>query len=283
MNEENLFALQPTLKALYLLTPAVIISSYSDLFKGLFTVPDEIHIDCDPFVPPVQMPLQKITLPILDKVKTAVSITGSPISHVQSVKILGVTFNSDLDGCQHASTVRAKTTKTLAVLCQIGGSLNTRAYARVFKACMKHHVEYCLPVWACCGSEHLHLDKLLVWAKCIITNQKSASIAKSDFKTLGVALLHDFMMLLICTQYFNYIHSGHNSIHLLSQNNVAKETRASVSNKACIQKSKRSCDNCFLSNALKLWNSLPNAKTSLDNYYLFYNSVFKHIFSENVA
>ena len=62
-----------------------------------------------------------------------------------------------------------------------------------------------------------------------------------------------------------------------------KETRANVSNKACIQESKCSCDNCFLFNAPKLWNSLPNAITSLDNYYLFDNSVFKHIFSENLA
>ena len=50
-------------------------------------------------------------------VTPAVGITGSPISHVQSVMILGVIFNSDLDWHQHASTVRAKKTKKLAVLC----------------------------------------------------------------------------------------------------------------------------------------------------------------------
>ena len=50
-------------------------------------------------------------------------------------------------------------------------------------------------------------------------------------------IIHDFMMLLVCTQYFNYIHYGHNNINLISQNNVAKETRANVSNKACIQES----------------------------------------------
>ena len=59
------------------------------------------------------------------------------------------------------------------------------------------------------------VNRVLVWAICIIINQKSASIEKSDFKTLGI-LLHDFMMLLVCTRYFNYFHSGNNSIHLLS-------------------------------------------------------------------
>ena len=150
-----------------------------------------------------------------------VNINCSPISHVQSVKILCVTFNSELDWRQHASTLRAKTTKKLAVLRRVGGSLNKHVRAHVFKVCIKPHVEYFLPVWACCGSELSYLDRMLVRAKCIITNQKSASIAKLDFKTLGIALLHDFMMLSVCTQYFNYIHSGHNSIHLISQNNVA--------------------------------------------------------------
>ena len=74
----------------------------------------------------------------------------------------------------------------LAVLHRIGSSYYTRSRAHIYTSCIKPHLEYCLPVWACCGGEQARLDKLLERAKRIITKSKTVLLTNDDFTAFGL-------------------------------------------------------------------------------------------------
>jgi hypothetical protein len=134
----------------------------------------------------------------------ALNVNGCPISCVLSVKILGVTFTSDLDWRLHAQCVRGKLASKLAVLRRVGSSLNARRH--IYVTCIKPHIEYCLPVWAFCGGEEASIDKLLVRAKRIITNCKSGAVVNDDFNLYSIATFANLRFLSVVCQYFYFVH-----------------------------------------------------------------------------
>jgi hypothetical protein len=211
------------------------------------------------------------------------TVGTSSLSWVQSVKILGVTFSSNLDWQQHAKYVRSKVSQKLALLQRIGGSLNVRSRAHIFKTCIKPHLDYCLPVWAFCGAEHVTIDKLIVRAKRIITNSKVDTVQHDDFKSYGITSFHNLATIAVACQYFNSVHANNeDSVSLLSQiSGRTITTRASTSNKVCLDKSKKSCDNCFLYGAPLMWNNLPNSITILLSFSAFYSNLVKFLLKTN--
>ena len=72
--EENICAVQQTQTAQQLVPMATVtrefvLQEYSDLFEGLGEMPGEVHLDIDPSVRPVQMPLRRLPEPIKEKVR----------------------------------------------------------------------------------------------------------------------------------------------------------------------------------------------------------------------
>ena len=61
--------------------------------------------------------------------------------------------------------------------------------------CVKPHIDYCLLVWAYCGSEQKKLDYIICRAKQIITNRRCVNIEKSGFKQFCLAKLFDLLVL----------------------------------------------------------------------------------------
>jgi hypothetical protein len=166
----------------------------------------------------------------------ALCIGGVNIPDAQTIKILGVIFSSNLDWQQQARSVRAKMNCKLGVLRKIGGSLNTRSRAHIYKACIKPHLDYCLPVWACCGPEQALINKTLERTKRIVTNCKTAVIEKSDFNIFSLMSFVDLKLLSILCHYFYCMHvtdgNFNTNISLLKDNNSSMQTRASLSQKA---------------------------------------------------
>jgi hypothetical protein len=66
VNENNICVLKQ--KENSKLTTAVIFEQYADLFEGIGKLEGELHLQADPNICPVRMPLRKIPVPIKDKV-----------------------------------------------------------------------------------------------------------------------------------------------------------------------------------------------------------------------
>jgi len=70
--EDNICAIQQTARPLLpmvTVTHEFVLNEYSDLFDGLGEMPGQVHLDIDPSVRPVQMPLRRLPEPIKDKVR----------------------------------------------------------------------------------------------------------------------------------------------------------------------------------------------------------------------
>ena len=105
-----------------------------------------------------------------------INVAGTEIADVSSMKILGVIFTCDLDWKLQARNIRSKVSRKQGVLRRISGSLNTKSRSLIYKTCIKPHIDFCLPVWGYCGSEHTKLNNLLIKSKRLVTNNKTASI-----------------------------------------------------------------------------------------------------------
>jgi len=64
--DENICTVQTTPSPLAV---HAVLEEYKDLFEGLGEMPGEVHLDVDPAVQPVQMPLRRLPIPIKDKVE----------------------------------------------------------------------------------------------------------------------------------------------------------------------------------------------------------------------
>ena len=127
------------------------------------------------------------------------------------------------------------------MLQRIGGTLNTRARAQIYKTCIKPHLDFCLPVWVYCRPEQAKLGKTITRATQIVTSCCRATVGKS-----GMASFNDLKTVAVACQLFNSIYSADSQhVSLLSHINKSMQTRASVVNKYLLTLSKRSCDNCF--------------------------------------
>ena len=151
----------------------------------------------------------------------------------------------------------------------------------IFKACVKPHLNYCTPVWACCRGEQTAIDKLLLRAKQTVINSKNTIILKSDFRHFGIVTFTDLSLLSVACQFFDCIHNSSHFFNtfLLTDFNASCDTRASHSNNAYILKSKSSCDNCFYYHTSQLWNTSPNSVTCQLDFKIFYASLTRFIFS----
>ena len=66
--EENICEVGTTLASKACITEAEILSEYADLFEGLGLLEGDVHLEVDPSVPPVQMPLRRLPIGVRDKV-----------------------------------------------------------------------------------------------------------------------------------------------------------------------------------------------------------------------
>ena len=144
---------------------------------------------------------------------------------------------------------------------RLWGTLNIQTPAQFYKTCIKPHIDY--------------------RAKQIITNCRCVNIEKSDFKQFCLAKFSDLVVSSVVPQYFTNVHSQdfNVNISLVSQINKSMSMCASFANKSYITFSKKSCDNCFLYTAPKLWNSLPNNITSQCKVNSFNTYLFKYVFT----
>ena len=209
-----------------------------------------------------------------------INVASTEIADVSSMKILGVIFICDLNWKLKARAIRSKVSRKLGVLRRISGSLNIKSRSLIYKTCIEPHIDFCLPIWCYCGSEHTKLDNLLIKFKRLVTNNKTASILKSDFRDFSIASFSELILVSVACQFFKCIHmpSDFNPV-LLKNIDKSVVTRASVSNKVLLTNSQRSCDNSFVNQVLKIWNILPNNITALTDYKLFLSALLKFVFA----
>ena len=157
--------------------------------------------------------------------------------------------------------------------------LNTRTQAQFYKTCTKPHIDYCLLVWAYCGQKKL--NHIICRDKQIITNCRCVNIEKSDFKQFYLAKFYGLVVLSVA-RLPTCILRILVQTYLYSVKLAKLSMRAIFANKSYITLSKKSCDNCFLYTAPKLWNSLPNNITSQCNVNSFNTYLFKYVLTATV-
>ena len=120
----------------------------------------------------------------------------------------------------------------------------------------------------------------------IINNNKQKIIIKMIIIIIMINnKFTNVKILAVSRQYFNCMHSEdfNSSISLLSQNYKLMLARAFQANKSFLIFSMKSCGNCFLNDALQIWNRLPNVVTGPTNFNSFYSKLIKFVFITSVC
>ena len=105
---------------------------------------------------------------------------ASCIKTVSELRLLGVTFTSDLKWSVHAANTRKSTSKMIGVINRLGNATNTNTRLRILQAFDQLKLTYCLPVWGHLTSSTA-MDHALMHAARVVLRNKAAELSKPTF------------------------------------------------------------------------------------------------------
>ena len=94
---------------------------------------------------------------------------GKAIPERPNIKVVGVTFSSDLTWTGHINSVVSKAKRSLFLLRRASLVLNPTALCTIYKSHVRSRMEYCCPLWFGAPASHLaKLDRIQAAAARII-------------------------------------------------------------------------------------------------------------------
>ena len=177
-----------------------------------------------------------------------INVAGTEIADVFLMKILGYIFICDLDWKLQARAIRSKVSSKLCVYRCISGFLSTKTQSLICKTSKNRTSISAYRFGAIVAQNTLNWTIFsLNPIKCLITNNKTASILKSDFSDFSKASFCDLILVSVTCQFLRCIPMPSDFTPVLLKNiDKSMVTCASVSNKVLLTNSKRSCDNSFV-------------------------------------
>jgi hypothetical protein len=203
-----------------------------------------------------------------------------PISH--EVKILGVFINDTLNWQSHTRRVRSRINGMINALRRAGSCLNADTRCKVFNAFVKPHILFSATVWGNgSASEAKKMDTTLTHATRVILRNPQAKLDNNTFRCLGLRPFRQLLFHLNTIRIFHILNSDMANYYLCSSllSDVSqRSTRGTDGRKFVAFKHKRSSDELgFHCQAIRDWNTLPVACTSLSSLTAFNQNVLSFL------
>ena len=216
----------------------------------------------------------------------AVQFSGSDIQEESQLKLLGVTFDSQLSHRQHLRTVALRARQRLGLLRKASSVLDSRSRVIVYHGFVRPVMEYCPLVWMGAADCHLkRLDRTQRSALHLIGN--GALLQSLSIRRMVAACT--YLYKLLCSKPDSPLRQLIPPSQALRPANV-RPTRLSLARldmhpyqleTGLTVNCRESCRRAFPACAVPVWNSLPQTVLSqapdLKRLQSFKTAVFRHI------
>ena len=124
------------------------------------------------------------------------TIDASPVSWMNEMKILGITFTTTLSWSNHANNVRSKISRMFGILQRFGCALNGLTRQHIFQALILPHILFCLLVWGHFALTRCHLLHSCP-LRCAKQIQRKCKVVLSQdtFNAAGILSFHLYVSL----------------------------------------------------------------------------------------
>ena len=211
-------------------------------------------------------------------------LNGTLLPVITTMRILGVTFATDLCWKAHSNTVCKKMATMIGTLHRFGRTLNTDCRRKIAHAFILPHLRYCLPVWGkTSAGVQFQLNHTLLRAARVISKDRQAIFGPDSYDATRVLSLKIFLFMNNVCRLFHFINKNTASSYVGTETveyrpNTVHSTRSARSRKLVLLLVKRKADElCFQVASIRQWNSLPHDFT-LINFLVFLKIKFLLIY-----
>ena len=209
----------------------------------------------------------------------SIDLQGEPLEFVDSFRLLGVTITSDLTWRHHISEITSKAKRLLGFLYRLFRDSNPHCLARLYKAIVLPHLDYCSCVWDPLHVTHIaKIERVQSFAARIVTNDwsRESQELKSELGWPSLAKRRLFQKLCVCRK----IVSG-NSIIPSDFFQTAPRKCASHKNSTPLYSPfvrTKHHKSSFKLSIISHWNQIPEEVASVASYPIFKRRLHAHLF-----
>lgn len=129
------------------------------------------------------------------------NVNGTAIKSYNSIKLLGVNIDDNLNFSDHISNICKKSSQRVGVINRLRKLIPAKAKLQLFKASILPYLTYCSIVWNCCkASDSRKLERVqeraLRAVYCDSISTYSDLLKRANLKTLRNRRLHDIAVLM---------------------------------------------------------------------------------------
>ena len=136
-----------------------------------------------------------------------ISVNGSHIERVNSIKFLGVIIDDKLSWNNHINHIKNKVSKSIGMLSCARKNLNPETLLKLYFAFIHPYLSYCLDVWGQCNQQYfLSLFRLQKRAIRLITFSNKMTHSAPLFQSLGILSLESMYILSVLLFVFKFHH-----------------------------------------------------------------------------
>lgn len=208
---------------------------------------------------------------------------NEPLMRINSTKLLGLNFDSNLNWDNHISHICKKISALLSILHHNKHYMNQNTKLLFYNAYILPHFDYCSVIWGSTTKTNLdRLLKLQKYAARSILNVNPRTPSQILFEKLNWMPIDKRIQFRKCTMLFKclnnqtpeYMSTKFTKCSELTRNITL---RSNNSNKLCVPRAKTSYySRSFQLTATTSWNSLPNDITSSPSLNSFKNQLTSH-------
>ena len=202
---------------------------------------------------------------------THLKVHGSEIKCVNSMKLLGVTVDKQLNFKLHVGEIFVKAARQLNVLRRLSKYLHVSSKLAIYKSFISSTFEYCPVAWIFCGKTNSSkLDKLNKRAIRIVYNDQFSSHEKllKDANALSLSMLRLKFMIIEVYKCINELNPEYMNQMFSVKNTKYNLRDASIAHQNIFQTVTFGYRS-FSYYGSKLWNSLPLYLKRIDEFHAF--------------
>ena len=196
------------------------------------------------------------------------TINGSLLERVSTIKFLGVVLNDKLDWKDHKLYIKTKISKNIGIINRCRKILNLDNVLSMYNCFVLPYLTYCLPLW---GSLEINNNDIIKKAQNkvirIMTNTKRTERAWDKVADLKILTINDLYKLEVAKMCHKHVYGSlpdtfeNNVMPLLSVMVHSSNTRHSTDINYHFEPSSKlnMAHKSFTSDCIRIWNNIPSS------------------------
>ena len=224
-------------------------------------------------------------------IKPIVSLNGSVLERVQTIKFLGVVLNDQLNWKDHKIYIKTKISKNIGIINRCRKILNSNEILSMYNCFVLPYISYCLPLWGCKDVPKSDIiRKVQNRVLRLMSNTKRTCRAWNKLSDLKILPIEDLYKLEVAKICHKQVYGGlpdtfeNNIMPKLSIMVHSASTRSSTDINYHFDASSKlnKANKSFTADCIRIWNDIPYIIKKQSSSKIFCKDLSVHFKTQKV-